>query len=33
MAVKFMTLDELARMWSHKPLQHAILQRNIAKKK
>ena len=33
MGFKFMSLDELARLWSHKPLQHAIIQRNIAKKK
>lgn len=33
MGYKFMTLDDLARIWSHKPLQHEIIQRNIAKKK
>lgn len=33
MRLKFMTLDDLARIWSHKPLQHAIIQKNIAKKK
>ncbi len=33
MGLKLMTLDDLARIWSHKPLQHAILTRNIDRKK
>jgi hypothetical protein len=33
MAQKYFTLDDLARMWSHKPLQHEILNRNIDRKK
>lgn len=33
MAHKFMTLDDLARIWSHKPLQHEILTRNIDRMK
>lgn len=33
MAQKYITLDDLARLWSHKPLQHEILTRNIDRKK
>lgn len=33
MGLRIMTLDDLARIWSHKPLQHAILNRNINRKK